>query len=64
MTLRLWNRLLRWKVRAIPMRLTRLGGWPVMSWSFRKMWPESGLSCPPIWLIRLVLPAPFGPMMT
>ena len=46
------------------MRLIRSGEHPVMSRSCNKMRPELGCSWPPIWLTRLVLPAPFGPMMT
>ena len=47
-TLRFWNRLLRWNVRATPMRLIRFGAQPVMSCSLSKMRPELGWSWPPI----------------
>src|ERR1700710_2492520 len=34
-----------------------------MSWPAKRMVPELGSSCPVNWLISVVLPAPFGPMI-
>ena len=48
----------------MPARAMRSGGMPVMSRSLEPDAAGSGRSCPPIWLMRLVLPAPLGPMMT
>src|SRR6185436_8740958 len=38
-------------------------GSAVTFWPANTILPSSGVSCPQIWLISVVLPAPLGPMM-
>ena len=56
------NSVLIWKVRVRPWRTRAAAGACVMSLPSSRMRPESGLSCPVIRLISVVLPAPFGPI--
>src|SRR3954468_10985347 len=52
-----------WNERARPF-LARLGAESgVMSSPAKTMWPESGRRLPASWLMKVVLPAPLGPMM-
>src|SRR3954467_9349875 len=52
-----------WNERARPF-LARLGAESgVMSSPAKTMWPESGRRLPASWLMKVVLPAPFGPMI-
>src|SRR3984957_18922734 len=52
-----------WKERANPSALRRHAGRRVMSLPANRMAPEFGSTCPVSWLISVVLPAPFGPMI-
>src|SRR6185437_2944443 len=52
-----------WNERASPSALRRQAGKRVMSRPASETLPASGVSCPVNWLISVVLPAPFGPMM-
>ena len=52
-----------WKVRAIPIRPIRWPAVAVMSRPLKAIVPAVGLSRPDTQLTRVVLPAPFGPMM-
>src|ERR1700732_2773666 len=52
-----------WKERASPSLLRRHAGKWVMSWPAKRMVPALGRNCPVNWLISVVLPAPFGPMI-
>src|SRR3984885_8482547 len=52
-----------WKERANPSALRRHAGSRVMSLPVNRMAPEFGSTCPVSWLISVVLPAPFGPMI-
>src|SRR4051794_11958156 len=52
-----------WNERARPF-LARLGAESgVTSSPAKTMWPESGRRLPASWLMKVVLPAPFGPMI-
>src|SRR5437016_1767179 len=53
----------RWKARATPSRQISWGGRPVMSRPFRRTVPESGRRWPVMRLKKVVLPAPFGPIV-
>ena len=46
----------------MPSRARRCGGKAVMSRPFRAMRPVSGGSSPASWEMKVVLPAPFGPI--
>src|ERR1700710_2794337 len=52
-----------WNERARPSALRRNAGRCVISSPAKWMVPALGMSCPVNWLISVVLPAPFGPMM-
>src|SRR4029077_11809795 len=52
-----------WNERARPRRLRRHAGTKVMSSPAKRMLPPLGRNCPINWLISVVLPAPFGPMI-
>src|ERR1700730_3696660 len=52
-----------WKVRAMPLRSLRCGGWRVTSSPRKMMRPVVGLNAPAIRLKSVVLPAPLGPMI-
>src|SRR5213592_256562 len=52
-----------WKERANPRRARAGADSPVMSSPAKRTRPRSGKRLPASWLIRVVLPAPFGPMM-
>src|SRR5579863_10295833 len=52
-----------WNERASPSRLRRHAGKWVMSSPAKRMVPPLGRNCPINWLISVVLPAPFGPIM-
>src|SRR5580700_3640421 len=52
-----------WNERASPSRLRFQAGSCVMSLPAKRIMPELGLNCPISWLISVVLPAPFGPMI-
>ncbi len=54
--------LVTWKVRAIPSDTRALGGSRVTSLPAKTMLPRSGRSLPARRLIKVVLPAPLGPM--
>ena len=51
-----------WKVRAIPARTRALGGSRVTSAPSSSTWPSSGTSLPVSKLIKVVFPAPLGPI--
>src|SRR5919106_6490996 len=51
-----------WKERARPMRARFGAGSLVMSAPAKRTMPLSGSRFPASWLIKVVLPAPFGPM--
>jgi hypothetical protein len=51
-----------WKVRTTPRATRRSGEALVMSVPKRRMVPAEGCKMPVIWLTRVVLPAPFGPI--
>src|SRR5262249_40461217 len=57
------NRLVIWKVRAIPNAVRRWLGHFVTSRPNNTTWPEVAGRIPVIKLNRVVLPAPFGPMI-
>jgi hypothetical protein len=57
------NRLVIWKVRAIPSAVRRWLGQPVMSLPNSRTCPEVAGRTPVTTLNSVVLPAPFGPMM-
>src|SRR6266478_8132051 len=52
-----------WKERAKPRRARAGAGSDVMSSPAKRTRPRSGRRSPASWLISVVLPAPFGPMM-
>src|SRR5437868_856050 len=52
-----------WNDRARPSALRRHAGTPPRSWPPSRIVPEFGSNCPVSWLISVVLPAPFGPMI-
>src|SRR5436190_12612383 len=52
-----------WNERASPLRARRGALSAVMSSPAKKMRPLSGTRLPASWLMKVVLPAPFGPMM-
>src|SRR5438874_12602890 len=52
-----------WKERASPLRARRGAGSRVMSSPPKTMRPPSGRRLPASWPMKVVLPAPFGPMM-
>src|SRR5262252_9680716 len=52
-----------WSDRARPSWLRRWIGRAVMSLPPKRTWPASGTSSPVSWPIKVVLPAPFGPMI-
>src|SRR3982750_4639079 len=52
-----------WNDRASPLRARRGAGSRVMSSPPNTMRPPSGLRLPASWPMKVVLPAPFGPMM-
>src|SRR5712691_8094654 len=52
-----------WKERARPLRARRGAGRCVMSSPPKTMRPPSGRRLPASWPMKVVLPAPFGPMM-
>ena len=52
-----------WNVRARPSRVRVAGGRRVTSRPSKRTDPAQGRYTPLMQLIRLVLPAPFGPMM-
>ena len=52
-----------WNERARPSALRRQAGTRVMSRPAKRMVPAMRRSCPVNWLISVVLPAPFGPMI-
>src|SRR5919109_1083595 len=52
-----------WKERARPLRARRGAGRLVTSSPAKTMRPASGTRLPASWLMSVVLPAPFGPMM-
>src|SRR5439155_1472682 len=52
-----------WKERANPRRARAGAASAVMSSPAKRTRPRSGKRLPASWLIRVVLPAPFGPMM-
>src|ERR1700734_4261781 len=47
----------------MPSQTRRAGNSPLMSWPSKRMRPDVGLKNPVIRLKKVVLPAPFGPMM-
>ena len=51
-----------WKVRPIPSRARRCGGWPVISRPSNEMTPLVGRMKPEMVSNSVVLPAPFGPI--
>src|SRR5689334_7791166 len=51
-----------WNERARPLRARRGAGRAVMSSPAKTMLPESGRRLPASWLMKVVLPAPFGPI--
>src|SRR5688572_22730283 len=51
-----------WNERARPLRARRAAGRRVMSSPPKAMRPESGRRLPASWPMKVVLPAPFGPM--
>src|SRR5260370_30211499 len=52
-----------WNERASPLRARRGAGRYVMSSPANRMRPPSGRRLPASWPMKVVLPAPFGPMM-
>src|SRR5947208_7959488 len=52
-----------WNERARPLRARRGAGRCVMSSPANRMRPASGRRLPASWPMKVVLPAPFGPMM-
>src|SRR5438128_2920797 len=52
-----------WNERARPLRARRGAERCVMSWPANTMRPASGRRLPASWPMKVVLPAPFGPMM-
>eukprot|EP01136_Pigoraptor_vietnamica_P012860 Opistho-1_new@53223 len=62
-TVAMSNRVVVWKVRATPRRATSSVRSGTMSRPSNVMLPLVGLMTPPIRLKKVVLPAPFGPMM-
>src|SRR5207237_573939 len=52
-----------WKERASPLRARRAARRCVTSSPAKKMRPLSGRRSPASWLMKVVLPAPFGPMI-
>src|SRR6267142_5038792 len=52
-----------WNERARPLRARRGAGRRVMSSPAKRMRPLSGRRLPASWPMKVVLPAPFGPMM-
>ena len=57
------NRLVIWKVRAMPSAVRRWLGQVVTSLPNSRTWPDDDGKIPVIRLNSVVLPAPFGPMM-
>src|SRR5256714_5747244 len=51
-----------WNERARPLRARRGAGRCVMSSAAKRMRPASGRRLPASWAMKVVLPAPFGPM--
>src|SRR5436190_20411234 len=51
-----------WNERARPLRARRGAGRAVTSSPAKRIFPESGSRLPASWLMKVVLPAPFGPM--
>src|SRR5262249_50449441 len=51
-----------WKLRAMPSRVRRWAGRPVISWPANTIRPASVLSVPLMQLMSVVLPEPLGPM--
>src|SRR4051812_39467026 len=52
-----------WNERARPLRARRCAGRSVMSSPAKMMRPPSGRMLPASWPMKVVLPAPLGPMM-
>ena len=52
-----------WNERAKPASARRNGGSVVMSTPSKTILPSLGVSSPDSWLMSVVLPAPFGPMI-
>ena len=52
-----------WKVRHMPKAVSRWAGWPVMFRPSKTMAPELAGMRPVMTLIRVVFPAPLGPIM-
>jgi hypothetical protein len=52
-----------WKVRAMPCSAKRCGAAPARGWPSANSSPEVGATTPDRALKKVVLPAPFGPMM-
>ena len=57
------NTSVTWKVRAMPHHTRRAGRKWVTSWPSKTMLPDVGVKKPVIRLKKVVLPAPFGPMI-
>jgi hypothetical protein len=57
------NTFVSWKERPIPRRVRAAAPRRVMSWPLKRMRPSLGRYCPLSRLKKVVLPAPFGPMM-
>src|SRR5436190_14099285 len=51
-----------WNERARPLRARRGAGRAVTSSPAKRIFPESGRRLPASWLMKVVLPAPFGPI--
>src|SRR5712691_13409467 len=62
-TVSLGKMFVRWNERPTPRRQTSWGARPVMSRPSKRTAPASGRTCPVMRLKRVVLPAPFGPMI-
>src|SRR5688500_10517937 len=62
-TVRRGKMFVRWNERPIPRRQTSCGATPVMSFPSSRTAPASGRRWPVMRLKKVVLPAPFGPMM-
>ena len=63
MTVMLPNRRMFWKVRAMPRAVIWSGRSPTSEWPSKGISPSSGDRCRSSVLKKVVLPAPFGPMM-
>src|SRR5712691_317110 len=59
----LGSMLVIWYDRAIPLREIRSGDSPVMSPPLNRIWPDDGRRTPVRQLKKVLLPAPFGPMI-